>query len=149
MDDELNALEAELSRLRPVGPSAHLLSALERKLERQRSRSAWRICWVALPIAAAVAVVLLPGLREVSPVASSAGTSVSAAALPAFKPVAAQNLLLGEREEDLLVLSDGSPARRVRQTYLDRITWENPSTHASLTWTVPREEVSVVPVSYQ
>jgi hypothetical protein len=48
-----------------------------------------------------------------------------------------------------VTLADGTPARRVRQSYVDKITWENPRSNASLVWSVPREEVRVVPVNFQ
>jgi hypothetical protein len=32
---------------------------------------------------------------------------------------------------------------------VDTITWKNPRTNASVRWTVPREEVRVVPVKFQ
>ena len=41
---------------------------------------------------------------------------------------------------------DGTAAHRVFQRYLDTYTWRNPRTNASLRWTVPRDEVRVVPV---
>jgi len=66
-----------------------------------------------------------------------------------FKPVAAQNILLDSQDEGYVTLADGRTARRVRQSYLDRITWKNPRTNASLTWSVPREEVRITPVSYE
>jgi len=48
-----------------------------------------------------------------------------------------------------VTLDDGTTARRLRQSYLDRITWKNPETNASLVWSVPREEIRVVPVLLQ
>ena len=48
-----------------------------------------------------------------------------------------------------VTLADGTPARRERIQFVDTITWRNPRTNASLTWTVPREEVRVVPVVWQ
>ena len=46
-------------------------------------------------------------------------------------------------------LDDGTAARRERFQYVDTITWKNPRTNASVRWTMPREEVRVVPVKFQ
>ena len=65
------------------------------------------------------------------------------------KPVAAEKVLYAARDEGLVTLEDGTTARRERLSYVDTITWKNPRTNASLTWSVPREEVRVVPVHFQ
>jgi len=70
-------------------------------------------------------------------------------AAPAFRPVAAENVLYAAQDEGLVALADGTPARRVRSSYVDTITWKNPRNNASLRWSVPREEVRVVPVVFQ
>jgi hypothetical protein len=66
-----------------------------------------------------------------------------------LKPVAAENLLVVASDEGLVTLDDGTPARRERRQYVDTITWKNPRTNASLTWSMPREEVRVVPIVFQ
>ena len=66
-----------------------------------------------------------------------------------MKPIAAENVLVSARDEGLVTLADGTEARRERLHFVDTITWKNPRTHASLVWTVPREEVRVVPISFQ
>jgi hypothetical protein len=66
-----------------------------------------------------------------------------------LKPVAAENILYAARDEGLVLLDNGMPARRARLNYVDTIIWENPRTNASLKWSVPREEVRVVPISFQ
>ncbi len=151
MDNELDALEAELKRLKPAAPSLRLMTSLERDLKPATSIELWRLSWVALPVAAAVALFLLrpPADRPVTATDVATSTSGNSPTVRMFKPIAAQNVLLGESEEGVVTLADGSHARRIRQSYIDKIRWENPSTHASLTWTIPREEVSVVPVSYE
>lgn len=150
MDEELESLEAELKRLRPTSPSLQLVNELERTLSPRPRATLGQISWLLLPAAAAVAILLIRASVErnsrVQDVAMAAEKLPFAAP---FKPVAAQSVVLDERDEGLVKLADGSHARRIRQSSIDRITWENPSTHASLTWTVPREEVNVVPVSFQ
>jgi hypothetical protein len=48
-----------------------------------------------------------------------------------------------------VTLDDGTPARRARLKFVDSVTWRDPRSNASLTWTVPREEVRVMPVVFQ
>ena len=145
IDDELQQLEAELKRLSPVAPSAAVRARLALELAPRRRRAPiLRFGWVVLPIAAGVvlAVALSPAKRP-----AASGTA-SAPALR-FKPVAAQNILIDSQDEGTATLADGTVVRRTRESYLDTITWKNPRTNASLTWSVPREEVRVVPVSYE
>lgn len=162
MDEEFEKLEGELRRLRPVSPDARLRTAIARELAVTRTTNVFRPArtWIALPMAAALVGSLIyfagytPDNREANlpePVSSAASLkSTAGVQSPAeFKPVAARNILVSATDEGLVSLADGTPARRIRQSYVDTITWQNASTKASLTWTVPREEVKVVPVSYQ
>lgn len=168
MDDEFSDLEAELRNLRAAPVGHELLGRIALDLDpvraedtapesRSRSRRkgenpAW-LPWLALPIAAAIALALvLPRQAAESLAAAKADvTPVTqrAVAAPAFKPVAAQNILVSSRDDGDVTLADGTRARRIRQSYVDTITWKNPRTQASLTWSVPREEVRVIPVSYE
>jgi hypothetical protein len=143
MDDELAALEAELIRLRPVAPSPELRAVIGRRLARRRRFPP--VAWLAVPLAAAAAVALtLKTGRTVPPAPVSAVANAAA-----FDPVTAENVLVDSLDEGVVTLTDGTPARRVRQLYVDTITWRNPRTQASLQWTLPREEVRVLPISYQ
>jgi hypothetical protein len=139
MDDELQALEAELSRLRPLAPSPELSARVGRELgPRGRLIPLWS--WIALPTAAAAAAALIIlGARPASGAAPAA----------AFKPVSAQQVLLSASDEGYVQLGDGTPAHRFRASYVDTITWEDPQSHASLRWSVPRDEVRVIPASFQ
>ena len=140
MDDELEKLEAELKALRPVAPSRALHARVARDLAPASRSTAWW-AWSAVPAAIAAALVL--GF-----VATNRPVKAEAPA-PAFRPVAAENVLYAARDEGLVTLADGTPARRVRSSYVDTITWKNPRSNASLRWSVPREEVRVVPVVFQ
>lgn len=147
MDDDLQTLEAELRFLRPVQPSARMEQGIAREIgSKRRARSPWMGAWWSLPLGAAAALVF--ALFQ-----SSHGRvpTVSSEALPAaqFKPVSADNVLLSSRDEGYVTLANGTQARQVRQTFIDTITWKNPKTNASVKWTIPREEVQVVPVVYQ
>jgi hypothetical protein len=161
MDDELHRLEAELKRLRPAAPSRELATRVECDLAlppARRSLAHLRWLWVvALPIAAAVAIGFMQFTGGKSPPAVGANvppvsrTSSDALATndSPLKPVAAENILVAARDEGLVTLEDGTQARRERRHYVDTITWKNPRTNASLTWSMPREEVRVVPIAFQ
>jgi len=160
IDDELEPLEAELKRLRPAKPSPAVPARIVAQLAvRPRRAPVLRFGWVALPIAAGVAIMAgVSGSRHrtaatdtAQPVALAAPDATAVAARPAraFKPVSAQNLLLDSRDEGTATLADGTVVRRTRESYLDTIIWKDPKTNASLTWSVPREEVRVVAVSYE
>jgi hypothetical protein len=146
MDDEFLKLELELKALRLVEPSPGLQGRLASALPSRRSTvSLPRWSWLALPAAAALAVVLFSG----APRENATSSEPTVASAPAFKPISSENTLLASRDEGYVTLTDGTPAHRTRQMYLDTITWKNSQTNASLTWTVPREEVRVVPVAFQ
>lgn len=166
MDEELQQLEAELKQLRPAPPSRELRARINRELSAaeatkvaaqpannvvRRSSRAWWIAASALPIAAAIALVFTLNSRrgETVPVAAPVAAGTVEAENAVFKPVAAENVLYSARDEGLVTLDDGTPARRERLRYVDTITWKDPRSNASVRWTVPREEVRVVPVRFQ
>ena len=171
MDDELPQLEAELKRLRPVAPSREVLARLGRELGPARPEPAggelaesvgrarvahrpspgWWLWAGALPAAAALTLLVAFVVRRGFPVASSptAAAELPVAEPAAFQPVAAENVLYSARDEGLVTLDDGTTARRERLNYVDTITWKNPRTNASVRWSVPREEIRVVPVIFQ
>ena len=150
MDDELKALETELRSLRPAPVPDRLWRRVAAALDEAPARPApiadLRWLWsVALPAAAAAALMIWqPGVRPPAgePLALGGGVAT-------LRPVAAENVLVRARDEGFVTLDDGTTARRERFVFLDTITWSNPRTNVSLTWTVPREEVRVVPVSFQ
>ncbi len=157
MDDDLQDFEAELKALQPAPPSRELEARLERELAvpaKRRPLAPIRWIWsVALPAAAAIALMSTQGGRPPGFPGSAARApghhSAQAAAETSLKPVAAENVLVSTSDEGLVTLEDGTPARRERLQFVDTITWRNPRSHASLTWSVPREEVRVVPISFQ
>lgn len=151
MDNDLQELEAELKRLRPLAPARAVADNIGQKLAAAPRRQAW--AWTALPLAAIVAGFVLLQERPAAPVpavaATQMATQVPAAAIPTYKPVSAENLLYAQSDEGLVTLADGTTARRTRSSYVDTITWKNPRTQASLKWSVPRTEERVTPVSFQ
>jgi hypothetical protein len=147
MDDELRNLEAELKRLRPVAPPPRVVAAIETELATRRPAApSWG--WaVALPAAAAVA--MLAGVAMRRDLSNRATARTQPAAAGVLKPVEVENVLYSARDEGEVTLADGTIARRERLRFVDTITWKNPQTNASLRWSVPREEVHVVPISFQ
>ena len=73
---------------------------------------------------------------------------MSASRLPdRYQPVAATNVLYDLKDEGTVYLDGDTPARRLRYRYLDTYTWKNPRNNASLKWSVPRDEIRVLPAS--
>lgn len=150
MDDPLNDLENELAALQPVRPSRRLEQRIAAELAPRR-RVNW--AWMALPMAAAFAVVFAwqtLGVRQpIEPTSVENPAVESSEPTPVFKPVATQNLLYAARDEGIVMLDDGRKARRTSRSYVDTVVWRDPQSNASVTWSVPREEVRLTPVSFQ
>ena len=154
MDDETQQLEAELKRLRPVVPSRQLMERIESELaasSTSRPRSKTILFWLGgLSAAAGVALLLqFGGPRLDDGTLSSPPLQALTPTDAPLKPVAAENVLVSANDEGLVTLDDGTPARRERLHFVDTITWRNPRTNASLRWSVPREEVRVIPLALQ
>lgn len=146
MDDEFRDLEAELGRLRPAGPRREFLLRVERALAaRGRPIRGW--LWAAMPAAAMLAAAVVVETRW--PAQPAATPHAPSPAAPAFKPVAFRDVLVDSRDDGYVVLADGRPARRLREAHIDTITWRDPRSAASLQWSVPREQIRIVPVSIQ
>ncbi len=151
MDEDLTCLEAELRALAPSPPPV----TLERRIAAELAAGSvslpwWRLALLPLATAAGFAGVLWlarqPSFtRADPPEETSAVASVPEPAPDRFRPVRMENVLY-ERTEEEVVTATGAPARRERLRYVDTITWQHPRTNASLTWSVPREEVRVVPI---
>lgn len=175
MDEQLLELEAELKALRPRRPSPQLAVRIEVDLNAQSELSTmgarpvaeekkvirWAWFGAALAAAATVAViatvsVLNSGNQPAKDVGASLVAAPSsnhvaaiepAAATNKFRPVRASNVLYDLKDEGVVYLGDKTPARQVRYRYLDTYTWKNPQSNASLKWSVPRDEVRVMPAS--
>lgn len=181
MDDELQNLEAELKRLRPLEPSSELIARIEgeigsEKLGPRRASttgadgnaglraarsdaavetptfrpgpSPMRWIWVAAFPAAASLIVVLWQFRPRTGTAALP-PEIAAADVAALKPVRAENVLVEASDEGFVTMADGTRARRERLQFVDTIVWRDARTKASLTWSVPREEVRVVPIVFQ
>lgn len=126
--------------------------------------SSWK--WPSWQSAAAAAVVLTLSLgvwrwqlptpaaapESAAPVVAVSPPAPAPAEQPApadsYRPVKAANLLYDLQDEGLVLLADNTPARRVRARYVDTYTWKNPATNASLKWSVPRDEVRMLPARF-
>ena len=63
------------------------------------------------------------------------------------QPIAASNVLYDLKDEGPVYVNGETLARRMRYRYLDTYTLKNPRSNASLKWSVPRDEIRVLPVS--
>lgn len=156
MDDELLQLEAELKSLQPLVPSRRVEARIARELApatpARRPASVFWFWAAALPAAAALAIGVGALMRRDLARPAQLGPQLAVDGAPTatrLKPIAAENLLYAATDEGLVVLDDGTRARRERRNYVDTITWKDPRTNASLKWTVPREEIRFVPVNFQ
>jgi len=95
------------------------------------------------PLAKAEAPATRETTRDTAPV-----TPRALAVRDSYRPVKAANVLYDLQDEGVVTLEDNTPARRVRARYVDTYTWKNPATNASLKWSVPRDEVRVLPASF-
>lgn len=176
MDESLQQLEDELKSLRLRGPSPQLVDRLTAELAAETDGLAapvrryttaadlgswkwlgWRTAGVAaaLAVLASVAFVTFKAPPAAAPVPPTRLTATNPAAVqpepaPArdqFQPVAATNVLYDLTDEGLVTVEGGPPAHQVRARYLDTYTWKNSRNNSSLTWSVPRDEVRVIPAS--
>ena len=152
MEDELPQREAE--RMRPPGYRAGCCAGPMPIGRRPRPWACPMRLGGARPVAAARAPAFFVATRRPPTPANdnalAARPPVSATAPgPVFKPVAAENVLYALSDEGLITLDDGTPARRERASLVDLISGKSSRTHASVRWSVPREEVRVVPVKFE
>jgi len=179
MDDTSDPLELELKALRPARPSGDLATRLARELSLPSVPPAapryttatnlaswkwagWRLPAVAATAAACAFAVLWTWRQPAEPPATlalaptlptathraSAATAAPSAATR-FQPGTASPVLFAVEAAGFGLLPDETPARRVRNRYVDTYTWRNPATNASLKWSVPRDEVRVLPTLFQ
>lgn len=171
MDESLQDLELELTALtlrslRPqlleqvgkemvsplaeTGPAPRAITTLPAR------RAQWH--WLAsglAGVAAAVAVlvtVLHFSTHDVpddqakgAPIAADASAPTSD---DHYRPVAAANVLYEMKDEGPVTAAGDVAERRVRYRYVDTYTWKNPKNNASLTWSVPRDEIRLQPAQF-
>ncbi|MGC4072123.1 MAG: hypothetical protein QM760_06325 [Nibricoccus sp.] len=134
MNNELEELEFELSRLRPRAPSEFLEVRVESALENRGS--AGRAMLRGFAAAGFAAVVAW--MAALSPDAAVPGGA-------ALRPVVAEETLQSAQDEGLMTLDDGSLAQRLRLRYVETLCWSGGG--RTLTWTAPREELRILPVA--
>lgn len=134
MNEDFEALENELRGLRPRAPSAFLEARVESAVEPRR-----RICSAVLRgLASAGFAAGIAWLATLTPGASDfRGT--------ALRPVDAQQTLQSARTEGWVTLDDGTQAQRLRLRFVETVQWSDGD--RTLTWTLPREELRILPVA--
>ncbi len=171
MDEPLHELEAELKALRPRDPSLRLAAHIERELAQEAPLASvrpryttatnlgswqwlgWPAVAAALAVLAAVGFEMLtrraetPAIRPEAPVVATSDP-VAPAAAGLYRPVSAASVLYDLKDEGAVTLEDDQPARQARYRFVDTYTWKNPANNASVKWSVPRDEVRVVPVRF-
>ncbi len=169
MDESLQELENELKMLQPRRAPARWLNQINRELAaelpavaRPRYASAtnlgsWKwLSWRTAGVAAALGLVATAGFiswRQLPPEITAPPLTATLAPVkptdtPAYQPVTATNVLYDLKDEGEVKIAGEASARQVRARYVDTYTWKNPRNNASIKWTVPRDEVRVVPASY-
>jgi hypothetical protein len=172
-------IESKLRKLRPVQPSADLVSRIEQALGEDRLthlRSAtakqaptagvlpreprFHFNWLSLGLglAAAAALVLFARIQLDRP-AKKSPTLAAVTPSPEFStvdstaqfvPAGLTQVVYHTRDEGLHFPNNSEqPMRRVRSHSRETLRWRNPTTGASLRISYPSEEVSLVPVTGQ
>jgi hypothetical protein len=169
---DFTELESELKKLRPVRPSAELMSRVESaladagektaKIIRPQSRpsgSDFRINWLGLGLGLAAAATFLifarvdfrPTDKTKQTIASAtASLQQRAAALPNYQATGLTQVVYSKRDEGLVFPPGGEgPSRRVRTARRETLQWRDRQTGAQLAVSYPTEEVTLIPVSGQ
>ncbi len=166
MDNSLQELENELKALQPRRARSQWLNQINRELVAELPAQArpvyatatnlrsWKwLGWRTAALAAAVALMATVGVLSIRDTKSPESIAVAVtppptpvADVPVYQPVAAANVLYDLKDEG--TVNGNAAARQVRARFVDTYTWKNPRTNASIKWTVPRDEVRVIPASY-
>jgi hypothetical protein len=134
MNEELQELEFELRRLRPRAPSEFFDARVGAALEsREHAGFACLRGLAAAGFAAGVAWLAALAPSTIDP------------AQVALRPVEAQELLQSAQAEGWVTLDDGTKAQQLRLRYLETVRWSDGD--RTLTWTLPREELRILPVA--
>jgi hypothetical protein len=171
--NNFSELEGELKKLRPVQPSAELISRIESALAdagqsagniiRPESRpggSDFRTSWLGLGLGLAAAasflilarVDLRPGDKTKPTTLASATPTLEqkAAALPNYQATGLTQVVYRRYDEGLVFPRGATqPARRVWTTRRETLRWRDRETGAQLSVSYPAEEVTLIPVSGQ
>ena len=164
--NDFSELESELKKLRPVRPSAELMSRVASALAESGEGTAkiirpqhFRVNWLGLGLglAAAAAFLILarvdfrPTDRTKQTFASATPSlQQTAAALPNYQATGLTQVVYSKRDEGL-VFPPGAegPSRRVRTAKRETLRWRDRQSGAQLAVSYPTEEVTLIPVSGQ
>jgi hypothetical protein len=157
-------LETELRALQPARPSPSLEAAIARELsaeprtlalrptagiivrpERRRGFNLWRgFGWAFAGAAAAFAV-----LASIPTATHKGAEPASAKEAAYFEPLESAREFIAADQSEILYDGEDGPAQLVRYSSVERHSWTNPTTGALVELEVPREDLFLVPVSYQ
>ena len=175
--NDFSEIEGELKKLRPVRPSAELISRIELALadagpsadniirpESRPSGSDLRINWLGLGLGlAAAATFLIVARVDLRPgdktKAEPAGNTLASATptleqravpLPNYQPTGLTQVVYGRHDQGLVFPRGATgPARRVWTAKRETLRWRDRETGAQLSVSYPAEEVTLIPVSGQ
>lgn len=139
MNEENDLLESELRGLTLRAPSRALEARIAAELDPAplRRRPAgpfgfWKPTLFFAPLATAAAFTLI--ILKLTP--------------DELRPVSVANVLYDTEDEGVVTLDGGQPAQQLRLRYIDTITWANARGGTSLQWSQPREEIQLLPLTY-
>ena len=157
--------EDELRALRPIQPSPETAAVISRALKSEpspveragliskpaeslASRILTGFCWAAGGAAVALLVFMFgPELRS----SEAKAPMTSTASIPdnGFQRTASSRELIRAEDGGVYYNTDHQPEEVLRYSSVERHTWKNPATGARVVVEVPREDVVVIPVSFQ
>ncbi len=139
----MNQFEEQLRQLRPAPLPAGLRQRLEQAVAPTRPLLTLR--WPAWATAAAGIVLLAVGLRLFTISPTTPATVASAANSKC--PPTLLRVLCSQRDEGLVLVNATTPYRQVRRRYVDLYTWDRCLEGARMNYSVPSEEVVLMPVA--
>ena len=160
--NDVRDLEDGLRRMRPLRPSSGLMVRIEMALadagkltDMVITPHRFRVNWVAVAAAVAVAASLLPLARvDFNPARNSAlatATPFSEQSAPlSYQPAGLTQVVYNRRDEGLVFPAGGeAPLRRVRTSKRETWEWQDSHTGAELRVSYPAEEIALIPVTGQ
>ena len=161
--------EAELRALIPAKPSARVEAAIGRELSEKQShpapvvpasgvliqRTSWqlgrwwyRLAWAAAGGAVAAAMLLIPAIPSRKTAGHDPVVSAPAPEPEVFEPVASDRQLLASQDGGVVYDEETGPSQIVQYSSVERYSWTN-AAGALVEVEVPREDLVMIPVSYQ